>query len=76
MFIVWKSDLNQTEERKEGGRSLVGRKKRRIERRKEGKEGRRKEGGGKGRRKKNHTAIESGKLVHGNIGTREGNYPC
>ena len=48
----------------------------RKNRRKEGKEGRRKEGGGEGRRKKNHTAIASGKLVYGNIGTREGNYPC
>lgn len=76
LFIVCKSYLNKIEERKEGGRSLDWRKKGRIERRKEGKEGRRKEGGGEGRRKKNHTAIASGKLVYGNIGTREGNYPC
>lgn len=52
MFIVCKSYFNKIEERKEGRRSLDGRKKRRIDRRKEGKEGRRKEGGGEGRRKK------------------------
>lgn len=50
---------------------MDGRKKRRTERRKEGKEGRRKR-----KEKNNHTAIASGKLVDGNIGTREGNYPC
>ena len=71
MFIVCKSDLNKTEERKEGGRSSDGRKKRRIERRKEGgKREEEKEG------EKTITAIASGKLVDGNIGTREGNYPC
>ena len=49
----------------------------RKNREKEGRTGGQEERGRRRRKeKKNHTAIASGKLVYGNIGTREGNYPC